>query len=1171
MSGKYEYIYELGADTLRGLTRNEEEWRVFLKSAAWTYKYSFEERVLLHAQRPGAVAAAPIGLWNRLGRWVNKGANGIALIGENTRIRYVFDIADTSARSETAVPYLWEMRDEYEGRVREVLENSFGEIEGQTPKIYDFSQFIVKIAENAVRDNIIDYRDDFLRFREGSLAGESDELSAGRFFGDLVYDSVVYTVMSRLGLDTGAYFTREDFFGIGELDTADTAAVLGNATGGISEMLLSVIAREVRAIERERTITGKATPIEKLFDKNKNLPYNETEKQNENAYERSGENNAKGTDVQSGGRLSGTRFENGGEEGGFGEIRQNEAVISQGIRESDIQRTVAHGEIVGTFGGNRGAGEGASGNDSIKNSAGGGRERGNESVRPNEVGGLNEQHKASGGGNGSDGTGIQSIQGIQLGTARQLKNSVQERDGGNAVPFSRNNKAFPTVREQVSFIDMMSGNSDASVNESGYSPLFREYLRLKQQARNDILMFRLGDFYEMYNDDALIASDVLGITITTRDNGSGERVPMCGVPAHILDEYIKKLVDGGYTVSVSETGGLKREITRNVPERKTPATPVKKQSGVVFAGEIETVEVKTEKEPPQTSKTRNTQAFELLPEIPAEKRKNFQITDNELGRGGAKTKYRYNIEAIRLIKQPEAENRLANAEEQSALSKYVGWGSLQQAFDKDANGWENEYAELKNLLTEEEYASARRTTLNAHYTTPTVIKAIYKAVENMGFQSGNILEPSCGTGNFFGLLPESMRESKLYGVELDGLTGRIAKQLYQKNKIAVQGYEKTDFPDSFFDLAVGNVPFGNYQLSDARYDRHKFFIHDYFFAKTLDKVRPGGIIAFVTSKGTLDKQNPAVRKYIAQRADLLGAVRLPNNAFLENAGTRVTADIIFLKKRAALNDVEPSWVYLGETDEHLPVNSYFAQHPEMVLGKMTRDNRMYGNGNETTCEPFPGAGLEKQLDAAIQNIRGDYAVLELEQAAEEDKSIPASPDVRNFSYTAVDGKIYYRENSRMSLVETSETASNRIKGMIEIRDSARAVIEYQTEDMPDGLIKREQSRLSFLYDKFTKKYGLLSGRGNAMAFSGDSAYPLLCSLEILDEEGKLKRKADMFTKRTIRTRAPATHADTASDALGISIGEKARVDLEFMRELTGISEEKLISDLKGVIFQIPQE
>ena len=558
-------------------------------------------------------------------------------------------------------------------------------------------------------------------------------------------------------------------------------------------------------------------------------------------------------------------------------------------------------------------------------------------------------------------------------------------------------------------------------------------------------------------------------------------------------------------------------------------------------------------------------------------RNNFHITDDELGTGGQKTKYQNNLAAIRILKQVEAENRLATPEEQEILSRYVGWGGLHQAFDEGNEKWGKEYAELKELLTPAEYESARSTVLNAHYTSPVVIKAMYEAVKRMGFTPGNILEPSCGIGNFFGLVPEGFEKSNLYGVELDSLTGRIAKQLYQKADITVGGFETTDHPNDFFDLAVGNVPFGEYKVHDKQYDRQNLFIHDYFLTKTLDKVRPGGVVAFITSKGTMDKANGKVREALAQKADLLGAVRLPNNAFKANAGTDVTADILFFQKRGSAPEKLPDWVNVGTTEDGVPLNNYFIQNPDMVLGRMAFWENMYGNATETACIPLEGADLKEQLAEAVTHIGApDHELLHMdapEQAGgEKEETIPADPRVRNFSFTEKGGKLYFRENSRMKRMEVGKMPAARIRGMIAIRDSARQLIDLQLSGAEDEEIGKEQAKLNTLYDDFQKKYGLLNSAGNRLAFRQDSSYPLLCSLEILDEEGNLKRKTDMFTKRTIQHRQSVTSVDTAVEALGVSIGERACVDLGFMASLMGGGDKipQIISDLKGIIFKDPE-
>lgn len=556
--------------------------------------------------------------------------------------------------------------------------------------------------------------------------------------------------------------------------------------------------------------------------------------------------------------------------------------------------------------------------------------------------------------------------------------------------------------------------------------------------------------------------------------------------------------------------------------------------------------------------------------VPSALRHNYHITEDTLGVGGAKEKFRNNMAAINLLHELELENRLATPEEQETLSKYVGWGGLSMAFDENNAAWANEFQELYASLSPEEYRAAMESTLTAFYTPPVVIKGMYEAIARLGFSEGSILEPSCGTGNFFGLLPDSMAGSKLHGVEIDELTGRIAKQLYQKANIAVQGFEETKLPDDHFDVVIGNVPFGDFKVNDSRYNAQKFLIHDYFFAKALDKVRTGGVVAFITSKGTMDKASPEVRKYIAQRAELLGAIRLPDNTFRANAGTEVTSDILFLQKRDRITDIEPDWVHFDIDENGITMNSYFVQHPEMILGEMKMESTCFGM--DSACKAYQDIPLSELLHNAVQNIQGEIPeyVGEIDEISDEqDEVIPADPNVRNFSYTLVNGQIYFRENDRMTPATLSMTAANRIKGLIEIRDCVRKLIEYQTEDYPEEMIQTEQENLNRLYDAFAKKYGLINSRGNYLAFASDESYFLLCSLEVLDDEGNFKRKADMFTKRTIKRHREITSVETASEALALSIGEKAHVDLPFMEQLTGKTQEELIADLQGVIFRIP--
>ena len=596
----------------------------------------------------------------------------------------------------------------------------------------------------------------------------------------------------------------------------------------------------------------------------------------------------------------------------------------------------------------------------------------------------------------------------------------------------------------------------------------------------------------------------------------------------------------------------------NIENRENVSTATETKDTIEAAREVNSIDTVSDLQP--------------RPRTPRHPRQNYRITNDDLGVGGAKTKFKNNVEAIRTLKKIESEDRLATPEEQEILSRYVGWGGISQAFDEKNEDWKKEYAELKELLTDEEYNAARGSTLNAHYTSPMVARSMYETLERMGFSRGNILEPSCGTGNFFGVLPESMTQSKLYGVELDSITGRIARQLYQRANITIDGYERAKYPDNFFDVAIGNVPFGSYSVVDSehKYNQENFRIHDYFFAKTLDRVRPGGVVAFITSKGTLDKVNPSVRNYLAQRAELLGAVRLPNNAFKSNAGTEVTADIIFLQKREKLvDDIQADWIYTQENEDGIRINNYFAQNPEMILGRMARDSRLYGNENETTCEPIEGADLAEQLQEALGKIEGRIEEREIQTQENTQDTIPADPNVRNFSYTLVDGELYYRENSQMYKPDLSQSAINRAKGMVRVRDACRAVINAQIDGCSDERLSGLQEKLNREYDSFSRKFGRINDSQNARVFDEDSSYYLICGLENLDAHHKFLGKSDMFTKRTIRQDIVPTSVETAQEALLLSMSEKARVDMDYMSSLTGKSEEELFSELKGEIYKVP--
>ena len=705
---------------------------------------------------------------------------------------------------------------------------------------------------------------------------------------------------------------------------------------------------------------------------------------------------------------------------------------------------------------------------------------------------------------------------------------TEKADADSATPVNTQSDVMQTAQQLINEFCQSEYEEDADFSN------LREIGVAYTTVGDDDLETQVNVNLEDFSVDRFVA----GVLVESRKYGT-------------LEELIEKELEG---LDFNDLTEYTDDQLESVREKLNPTQSIEPQAPVTPAWE---------KQPKNKVKT-----FDLHPEIPMSERHTFDLAANEIEEVGKKERFRRNLMAIQLLKKCQAENRFATPEEQQILSKYVGWGGIPEAFDENNSSWATEYLELSTVLTPDEYASARESVLTAFYTPPVVISAIYKAMEQMGFREGNILEPSCGIGHFIGMLPEGMRSSRMYGVEIDTISAGIAQQLYQRTSIAPQPFEQANIPDSFFDAVVGNVPFGDFRVSDKRYDKNKFLIHDYFFAKSLDKLRPGGVMALITSKGTMDKESPAVRKYIAQRADLIGAIRLPNNTFKGNAGTEVVSDILILQKRDRLIDIEPDWVHLDTDENGVKMNSYFVRHPEMVLGEMKMVSGRFGL--ESTCEPYDGADLESQLAEAVSNIHGEISDYEIdEELAEEDTSIPADPSVRNFSFTIYEDKIYFRENSRMTLVDVSATAENRIKGLIAIRDSVRALIELQTEDYPDEYIQREQAHLNELYDAFTKKYGLINSRGNVSAFSQDSSFSLLSALEVIGEDGELERKADMFFKRTIKPHTPVTSVDTASEALAVSMGEKARVDMEYMCELTGKTENEIYQELKGVIFLNP--
>lgn len=1226
MATKLQNISELARQTTERLTQSIDNWKRFLDSAAWLYKYPFHEQVLIHAQRPDAKACAPIELWNRkFRRWVNRGAKGIAIIddsGHKPALQYVFDVSDTNTRYN--IPFrLWQTKSQYTAQIIEELQNHFGDTGAENANM---AATVLGISINAVSDNYRDYYEELLKAADNSaLADMSDDEISSTFVLQLM-TSVSHTVLVRLGIDPAAIFHGDEYESIRLFNSLDTIAQLGTATSDISEMILRQIERSVRSMERqERGTLANVEPV--LQNEGRNS-------------ERSDEN---GTRLQAERGLPDSRYQNGrSADGDDRQIRQNAEDVSQGASERDLQLPAASEQADGASVGDRQDGAGTGRTDDGADGADRERDREDESRESDALDSANEQHSAESRGDGTERPDLRITEYSLFPTLEEQLQRIEEAEAQKLTAFSvsqadidhelcRHGSGFANGKLRIYkfFEDMPSsdaaitflkkeygigGHSHTYLNgESGFvdhdgkgihfsnhnykekhtitwkvvARRLRElialdrYLTEKEKAYLPEYEAKEAERRLQLEEKAAARSALQAAAVAMderRKNAQyafslGDTVQLGMTTYTILgyDETTVSLSDPKYPL-------LSEDMPRDVFEQRLRESPAngrliaEAQEAEPQPGPVaETVEVipAEENHLPYDVVIQTIRTEEREPAKPAEKT-NFRITDDALGHGGPKAKFRMNMDAIRTLQTIEFEQRLATPEEQEVLSRYVGWGSLPQVFEENNAAWADEFRELYETLSPEEYQAARASVLNAHYTSPTVIKAMYTAIENMGFRTGNILEPSCGIGNFFGLLPESMAGSRLYGVELDSITGRIAKQLYQNANIVIQGYEATSLPDSFFDVAIGNVPFGDYGVADKRYDKNRFLIHDYFFAKTLDKVRPGGIVAFITSSGTMDKKNPAVRKYIAQRADLLGAIRLPNNAFLANAGTGVVADILFLQKRDRPVEAEPDWVHLGKTDSGYTINQYFVDNPDMVLGELTEESTQYGK-QAVTVKPIAGAELSEQLSDALANIHAEITEPEQLEEAEEGvgESIPADPNVRNFSFAVVDGDIYYRENSVMHKVELSVTAESRIKGMVKIRNCTRKLIEYQLKGYSDDLIRREQQTLNRLYDEFTSQYGLLNSRANNAAFSDDSSYCLLCSLEVLDENGALVRKADMFSKRTIRQQEPVTSCDTAADALAVSLSEKAKVDLQYMGKLTGKTEEQLTEDLAGIIFFNP--
>lgn len=1269
MPSKLQNIVNLYNETLSEISRSPENWASFLITASNNYKYNFAEQVLIFVQKPEATACADIETWNnKVKRWVNKGAKGIALLSEengNTRLRHVFDVSDTHNYTGTKLN-LWKIEDKYNNDLIDSLEARFGELENKS----NLAEAIISASYNSVEDNIRDYLSDLIVAKDNSFLEDLDDFNIETRFRTLLSNSVAYMTMQRCGINPFDYFSIDDFRGIVDFNTLETISRLGAATSDIAENNIREIHQTIKKLQTQEKI--------------KNHTFAEKEKLDNNIIKENERSVDYGINIQTRRRLSDTEsYDKGNKrESSSGQILSHEVKLSEGTEKRFIYGFTNEKRTYKSSSRNSKISDRTNRNNNERFNEESEYNRRNESTRPNEVGSDNEQFKEYGRGDNNSGTNLQlnliseeeqkqriadisnnDIPAIFEFTQEMIDKTLQNGSGFAEGKFRifRQMTSSMSAKENIDFLKHEYGIGGSSAAYS-YADFGQQhdgkgillYKGFKDDRPEKLLTWNYVEkrLKELILADRYLNSKEFDKYLAWLDNDAKEKIESIKeIPVEkVLDYHLGDIVyigsDSyeisniglmnvqlydlkfpllGREMSIEEFEKLIKENPSNSHLYKTREKAEEKETTIenksldeklldlenkydIFDREENTIkqvkedldekeelidyleqvkraednneelqqdfneiidEIKKSNiiEPKFDTKENKRETYNSSPEISNIDRINYKITDDNLGVGTPRERFSNNIEAIKVLKKCEGENRLATKEEQEILSKYVGWGGLAKAFDDKDSNWSNEYKVLKDLLSEEEYKNARASTLTAFYTPPIVIKSIYKALENMGVKNANILEPSCGTGNFLGSIPDSMNESKLYGIEVDPISGRIARQLYQKSNITINGYEKVDLPDSFFDVAVGNVPFGDFKIHDKKYDKNNFLIHDYFFGKTLDKVRPGGIIAFITSKGTMDKENPTVRRYIAQRADLLGAIRLPNNTFSKNAGTEVTSDILFLQKRENMTNNEPDWVYLDTNDNGIKMNKYFVDNPEMVLGTMEMKTTQYGL--DSTCIPNNDIPLENQLDYAITNIHAEISEYEIDDIEEDEKFINADPSVRNFSYTIKDGNIYFRENSKMYLQELPVTSVNRIKGMIELRDCVRTLIDMQTEDYPEENIKQEQLRLNRLYDNFVKQYGLINSRGNNLAFSEDSSYFLLCSLEVLDGEGKFVRKADMFTKRTIKPYKKIKEVSTSDEALIVSMSEKARVDLDYMSELTNKDKETIIKELEGVIYEDP--
>ena len=1164
MARKYDTILQLAKDTEKRVIRDAESWMDFLFVAGHFYKYPFQDQMLIYAQRPDATACASMELWNqRMNCWVNKGAKGIALIDDvasKSKLKYVFDIADVhKARRIGRFPYSWSVKSEQEQTVIQHLEKIYG----KTEKNLSFEFRIMELSERIAGEYCKEVEEDIRGFVEDSFLEELDKLNRWIRIRETMKESIAYLILSGCKIPMEKMQHEFSFEFISEFNTTATLDILGCAIQKQTKSVMLEIKRAVFSYEKQRKqmiknrsflqleITKEKKVVKEELLNSRNLRKESVEKEqilNYNGWEGSrrqiqsvaqetkGEEERSrqdGTDLQKDRGLSNSRYRDGRTAGGrTSEIWSDAETISERTQGGNLHSTPIFQQADAASAGEAGRGGETIGLYREANGKDRRNDRGTQEQRSISMDTRNEFDSSQGRGN--------YFERVDLSLGKQEHLFSREKDFEKE---KRGDQEEQKRIEQRILQEKEWNREEQKPDKKDLSGLFLSdldfYTDLESEKMEQIE--ELENQVEFSNREELEEQKKINGSVLP-DFGNPDFYKYFYLDYQKEEAYQYQKQMGYKRIWASDSQGLNGDMY--VVYRSVEDLPK-------FLRDYARQEERMERE--------------------QEKQERIKVQQENTKKGFApKEKFRQNIEAIQTLQQIEQEGRSATTQEQEILAKYVGWGGLAEAFDETKEDWAKEYQQLKELLSPEEYRFARESTLNAYYTSSVVIQSMYQILEQINFTKGNLLEPAMGIGNFFRMLPEKMKESHLYGVELDSITGRMARQLFPEANIQISGFEQVEYPNHFFDVIIGNVPFGNYQVVDPAYEKYHFLIHDYFFAKALDKVRPNGILALITTKGTMEKQNPAVRHYLAQRAELLGAIRLPNTAFEEQAGTKVTADILFLQKRERVVQLEPDWIYLGKNSEGVTLNSYFIDHPEMILGKMERVSGAYGM--ETTCMPDVSRPLSEQLEEAVFYFMEQIQQKELDLWGEElllQETIPADLAVKNYSYTMVEGKIYYRENSIMKPVEVSEAVGQRIKGMIPIRDLTQEVIALQLKECSEEELQEKQAELGACYDSFVKKYGRISAKGNQKAFQQDGSYYLICSLEKVDGEGKFERKADIFTKRTIRKKVVITQVDTASEALLVSLREKGRVDLAYMQELTGKQPEEILRELSGVIFQNP--